>query len=1506
MFLLASVGFGQGPAPSSLTFNPASVVGSKNSIATLTLSGPAPAGGLVVTLSDDSPSANEPASVTVPAGQKSTVFNVSTVAVPTDTNVTITATAGASSAQGVLTITAPRMVSLTASPTTILGGAKTTITATISSVAPAGGFTLSIASNNSAVIPASTITILAGGTSRALTLTSASVPANTLVTLSTGLNGSIVSTGVTVLGVSLASLSVSPTSVVGGNSATVTATLTNEVPPGTTFVFTPSSSSPSISVPASVSVVAGASSATYTATTVPVATNLSATLSASAGGATVSTPFSVTAPTLVSFSYSPTTIAGGGATTGTITISSAAPAGGLPIALTIDKTVASVPASVSVPAGATTCTFTSKSAAVAADVTATATAKLNGASLQAQFKITAPTLISLGFSPPGVSGGVSSTGTATISSPAPKGGLVVALKVDKPAASVPASVTVLQGATSASFVATTTPVAADTVVTGTATLAGISQTAQLTVRFSGLVSLTMSPSSVNGGASSTGTVTLASPAPAGGTLVNLSSNVSAVVTPSSVTIPEGQSSATFTAVTSQVAGDTTATITATAAGTTVSGTLTVVSYKMVSLEFSPTTVVGGSSSVGTVTISAPAPAGGILIALSKDKPAVTVPSTVSVAEGATTATFTATTVAVASDVTANVTGSFSGTSATGPLKLSAPTISSFAFSPNSVTGGQSSTGTVTLSSAAATGGVAVALASNSSAVPVPSSVTVPAGATSVTFNVTTTSVSADTTGTVTATLNGANTTAQLGVTAPSITSIVFSPNSVVGGVNSTGTMTLLHAAPAGGETITIASSKPSVRVPASVFVPAGATKVTFRARTSPVLANLSAVVTATLNGESTSGTLTVKAPTITSVTVSPSSITLGTPGVITVTISSPAPHGYFAVSFLPAGDALGTPAPLLIPAGQTVGHTMLPTNALNSLASTPATATISASLNNVNTKSNSFTLTAPALTAQLTSQVSELRGGTSTPGFVSTNIKAGGLKFTLTSSDPAAVGVPSTVTIPTGSHVVAFTITTSAVATSKTVTVTATANGVSATEDIYVQGPAYLDAFPTGGKIGLQNPAPAGGLTFSLSSSSGVMTVPSTVTIPAGATSASYAATSANVDSDTVVTVSATLNGTTLTRDVLLRPTSFIVQVIPSELTGGSQAVLKVILSSPAPAGGSVLQINSSSASGGLPFSVTVPEGQTQASVLFTTSPVSFVTPVTITPSGDFPQPVTMYLDPAPTDLGERVFFEAGATLQAGSGGLSPGVGIYSVNMDGTNVQTYSNTAHLLDVSLDGSVILADDGSSSYTFIDALSGATAPGPPRTVGTTSLTNPKFFPDGRSLLFQADATTMGIYDMSTGIITSLVPMGGSILSYSVLADGDFYVQVADGAFSDLYRVQGGSPAQIINGFAGNLDAAPGRPAASLMLISKKLSVGTWQAYSLNGTQTTALISSTAYTQVSAFNYFDPVGTFDGNAFSVWSDQGGIVGIYSLDNQKPLRILFSASGLGNPIFRIIPIIP
>lgn len=196
-----------------------------------------------------------------------------------------------------------------------------------------------------------------------------------------------------------------------------------------------------------------------------------------------------------------------------------------------------------------------------------------------------------------------------------------------------------------------------------------------------LAGITLHPASVVGGDTSQGTASLTSAAPSGGAVVTLSSsNASAATVPASVTVPAGAVSATFVVSTASVTASTSLTISGAFGGTARSATLTVTPppappppASLSTLSLNPASLTGGTSAQGTVALTSAAPAGGFVVSLSSSDTAVaSVPGSVSVAQGATSATFAIPTTAVTTSTPVTITASAGGTTRTAILTVNPP------------------------------------------------------------------------------------------------------------------------------------------------------------------------------------------------------------------------------------------------------------------------------------------------------------------------------------------------------------------------------------------------------------------------------------------------------------------------------------------------------------------------------------------------------------------------------------------------------------------------------------------------------------------------------------------------------------------------------------------------------------------------------------------------------------------------------------------------------------------
>ena len=472
-----------------------------------------------------------------------------------------------------------------------------------------------------------------------------------------------------------------------------------------------------------------------------------------------------------------------------------------------------------------------------------------------------------------------------------------------------------------------------------------------------LAGVTVTPAAVTGGAGSTGTVTLGTAAPAGGAVVTLaSSNINAATVPASVTVAANATTATFAIATKAVTAVTAVTITATKSGVAKTATLTVnPPAALAGVTVTPAAVTGGAASTGTVTLGTAAPAGGAVVTLaSNNLNAATVPASVTVAANATTATFAIASKAVTAVTAVTITATNSGVAKTATLTVNPPAaLAGVTVTPAAVTGGAGSTGTVTLGTAAPAGGAVVTLASsNLNAATVPASVTVAANATTATFAIATKAVTAVKAVTITATYSGVAKTATLTVNPPAalaLAGVTLNPATMIFGTISTGTVTLTSPAPAGGAVVALSSSEwVSFVLPASVTVPAGATSAQFPVTTA--IGQATTIITASYNGVNKTATLTSVYPTVIALTCTPNPVIAGNTTVCTVTLNGimPAATPVWILSdqpfFAPASGTVTVPAGA-VSAAFSITTTLVPDQIVAHIsANALATATVTAPL----------------------------------------------------------------------------------------------------------------------------------------------------------------------------------------------------------------------------------------------------------------------------------------------------------------------------------------------------------------------------------------------------------------------------------------------------------------------------------------------------------------------------------------------------------------------------------
>jgi hypothetical protein len=189
-------------------------------------------------------------------------------------------------------------------------------------------------------------------------------------------------------------------------------------------------------------------------------------------------------PLLADAALNSASVTGGAQVQGSVTLGGVAPAGGATVALSSSNSGIAYPVlpTVTIPAGASTASFVVSTVSVTGSSPVTISGTYNGVVQNAALTVVAPySLSGLTVNPASQFGGLTVQGTITLSGPADSNATVFLSSSNGAVASAPASVQVPAGATGVAFPITLQPVATDTSVVISASMAGSTYTAGVTV-----------------------------------------------------------------------------------------------------------------------------------------------------------------------------------------------------------------------------------------------------------------------------------------------------------------------------------------------------------------------------------------------------------------------------------------------------------------------------------------------------------------------------------------------------------------------------------------------------------------------------------------------------------------------------------------------------------------------------------------------------------------------------------------------------------------------------------------------------------------------------------------------------------------------------------------------------------------------------------------------------------------------------------------------------------------
>ena len=543
------------------------------------------------------------------------------------------------------------------------------------------------------------------------------------------------------------------------------------------------------------------------------------------------------------------------------------------------------------------------------------------------------------------------------------------------------------------------------------------------------------------------------------------------------------------------------------------------------------------------------------------------------------------------------------------------------------------------------------------------------------------------------------------------------------------TVSIDTAAGAGGQVINLLSNNTAVAtVPASITIPQGVNSTSFIVTTTDT-AGIADISASAAGFATDSSQVTVNARDMSLDLLSPF-IGVGRSVSGSVILAQPAPEGGVTINLSTGNNAIATvnPASVFIAEGTSISSSFTVDGLV--IGTTPLTA---AATGFANVSEDIIVTSTNVINFGLIPDVAPGQS-VSLPTSLGQPAPAGGLTINFTSSDPTIATVTPSVFIPEGLQVPAANPQIVGILIGS-VQITGTASGfapdvraanVTLDANFSTLSLGVIESATSNITLQISAPAPAGGLTFNLSTDdASIATVPSTVTVGTGETSAQIVVTGVAVGVTILRAGSPGINEATSTVSVNPQPAINI-----GDLNVGKdlQANLSASLGSAAPAGGveltitssdptSVLLSNSRTALGSASISVPVNAGNTFTPAFYVQSLTDTGTvTITTTAPGYATDTSSITLSPSGFWLNAGDFtrdvFAPNTNIQLRSSRLNPSTlnriqdqevrGGISVNVDLTNSDPTVGTLTVNPVVFNGGT-----GIVANTAFDALSaGAT--------------------------------------------------------------------------------------------------------------------------------------------------------------------------------------------------------